>query len=532
MRNKCKIGIIAAALLIAASVSGVWGGGKQETAKNAGETLVMSYPTDIGEINPHTYGSPQWIQALVYDGLTRFKDGKVIPALAERWEISPDGKEYTFYLRKGNVFSDGTPVNAAIVKKNLDVIIKHKDEHKWMETVNQLQAVQVIDENTVKLVLGAPFSAVLQELALSRPLRIGAEAIFPPGGDTTEGIVKAVGGGRWILKNYVEGQYSTFERNERYWGEKPTFRYLEVRVIPDINTAANSLKAGELNLLYDIEGQMTGDVFNDLRNSGFETFISNPVNTNNLLLNTARGNTRDLAVRKALNHAVDKKSIADNIFYGLYTSADTLMSPNTPYCNVPLSLYAYDLSKATELLDNAGWRLERGSPYRKKDGQELLIRYSYLGNNESAKILGEVLQNQYGKIGVHIELVAQDEQSYYASQDDGLFEMMLTETWGDPFDPHSYISSFRNPSHGDYAAQLGLSMKPQIDTAISRALNSTNEEEIQANYAYVLQTLHDQAVYVPLTSSTRQMAFPAEIQNVGFNTMADIPIEEFRYVSR
>jgi nickel transport system substrate-binding protein len=110
--------------------------------------------------------------------------------------------------------------------------------------------------------------------------------------------------------------------------------------------------------------------------------------------------------------------------------------------------------------------------------------------------------------------------------------MMLTASWGPPFDPHSYVSSFRVPSHSDYAAQLGLSMKPEIDSAISRALNSTNEEEIKANYAYVLQTLHDQAVYVPLTFSTRQAAFPAEVQGIRFNTRADVPIEEFRYVPR
>lgn len=530
MHRKLWMSLAALILMVALLVSGCAKKGTK-TAEKAGETLIMSYPTDIGPINPHTYGSPQWIQSLVYDGLTRFKDGKVIPAMAERWEISPDGKEYTFYLRKGNVFSDGTPVNAAIVKKNLDVIIKHKDEHDWMETVNQLQEVIVVDENTVKLVLGSPFSAALQELATSRPLRIGAEAIFPPGGDSAEGIVKAVGSGRMILKEYVEGQYSIFERNERYWGEKPQFRYLEVRVIPDINTAANSLKAGEINLLYDINGQMTGDSFNDLKNSGFGTFISNSVFTTILALNTNRGHTRDLAVRKALNHAVDKKSIVDNIFYGLQTPADTLMSPDTPYCDVPLPLYEYDPLKAAELLDNAGWRLEQGSPYRKKDGQELLIQYSYLGDNESDRILGEVLQNQYGKIGVHIELIAQDDQSYYASQEEGLFEMMVTASWGPPFDPHSYISSFRVPSHADYAAQLGLSMKPEIDKAISTALNATNEKEIQDNYAYVLRTLHDQAVYVPLTFPTRQAAFPAEVQGISFNTRADVPFEGFRIVT-
>ncbi|MDR2394780.1 MAG: nickel ABC transporter substrate-binding protein [Treponema sp.] len=501
-------------------------------AETAGETLIMSYPSDPGMLNPHTYSSPQWIQALVYEGLTRFKDGKVIPAIAESWDVSPDGKEYTFHLRKGNVFSDGTPVNAAIVKKNFDAVLKHKDEHNWMESVNQLQEVVIVDDNTVKLILRAPFSATLQELALSRPLRIGAEALFPESGDTAaDGILKPLGGGMWMLKEYVPEQYIIFERNEKYWGQKPSFRYLEVRIIPDINTAANALKAGEINLLYDIEGQMTGDIFNDLKNSGLETVISNPVYTTILALNTARGATRELAVRYALEYAIDKKSIADNVFYGLETPADTLMPVSTPYCNVPLTPYNYDPEKAVEFLENAGWLMEQGSQYRRKNGQELRIKFSYLGDNEAAKIIGQVLQNQYGKIGANIELIAQDDQSYYASQEEGLFEMMLTASWGDPFDPHSYFSSFRHPSHSDYAAQLGLSMKPQIDKAISTALNSTDEEETQANYTYVIRTLHEQAVYVPLTYPTRQMAFPVEIQGVRFNTRADVPLEEFRIVS-
>jgi nickel transport system substrate-binding protein len=504
---------------------------KQAANTNRADTLIMSYPADVRTVNPHTYGTPQWIQSLVYEGLTRFKDGKVIPALAESWEVSPDGKEYTFHLRKGVVFSDGTPVNAAIVKKNLDISIKHKAEHDWMESVNQLREVIVIDDSTVKLVLNAPFSALIQELATSRPLRIGAEAMFPPSGDTTDGVAVPIGGGRFVVKDYVEGQYITFERNEKYWGEKPNFRYLEVRIIPDINTAANSLKAGEINLLYDINGQMTGDVFTDLKSSGFETFISTPVYTSVLALNSARGHTRELAVRQALNYAVDKKSIADNVFYGLQIPADTLMPPSTPYCDVPLAPYTYDPAKAAELLNSAGWILAPGARYRKKGSEELHIRYTYLGINESDRIVGEVLQNQYGKIGVRLELLAQDDQNYYAAQEEGLFEMMLTSSWGDPFDPHSYFSSFRHPSHADYAAQLGLTMKPQIDAAVSTALNATDESVVRDNYAYVLRTLHEQAPYVPLMYTTRQMAFPKEIRGVRFNTRADVPIEEFSYAA-
>jgi nickel transport system substrate-binding protein len=501
---------------------------KPETAEKAGETLIVAYPFDRGTINPHIYGSTMWMQSLVYEGLTRFKDDKVIPALAERWEISPDGKEYTFYLRKGNVFSDGTPVNAAIVKKNFDAVLKHKEEHAWMETVNQLQEVVVIDETTVKLILGSPFSAILQELALARPLRVGAEAIFPPGGDTSEGIAAVVGSGRWILKEDVPNQYKLFERNDNYWGEKPHIWYMEVRVIPDINTAANSLKSGEINLIYDVEGQMSGDIFNDLKNSGFNTVISKPALTNNLMLNTARGATRELAVRQALNYGVDKKSIAENIYYGLHRPADTLMPPSTPYCDVPLVPYTYDTEKAAALLEEAGWRLETGRQYRRKNGEELRIRYYYLGDREASKIIGEVLQNQYAKIGIHVEMAFQDEQNYYAGQQEGLFEMMMGQSWGAPFDPHSYFSSFRALAHGDYNAQLGLPMKPQIDAAVSIALNSTNENDVRANYAYVLRTLHEQAVYVPLTFTTWQAVFPSEVQGVSFNTDSDAPIEEFR----
>jgi nickel transport system substrate-binding protein len=527
--KKKSVVLLAACFMVAALVS--CAKKEAEPAGKAEDTLIMSYPFEPGVINPHTYARAMWIQALVYDGLTRFKDGKVVPALAERWEISSDGKEYTFYLRKGNVFSDGTPVNAAIVKKNFDAVLKHRDRHNWMETANQLREVVVVDDTTVKLLFDAPFSGALQELSLARPFRVGADAIFLPSGDTAEGIAEVVGSGMWVLKEQVEGQYLKLERNETYWGAKPQFRYLEIRIIPDINTAGNSLKAGEISLIYDLEAQMTGDVFNDLKNAGLQTVSSEPVNTNSLLLNSEHGFTRELAVRKALNHAVDKKSIADNIFYGLQIPADTLMPASTPYCDIPLTPYTYDPVKAVALLEEVGWKLEAGSQYRRKNGQELVLRYTYLGDNESARTMGEVLQNQFSKIGVRMEMVSQDAQTLYENQHTGNFEILLGESWGDPFDPHSYFSAMRNPGHGDYGAQVGLSMKPEIDKAISTALNSTDEEEIQDNYAYVLRTLHEQAVYVPMTFSARQAAFPASVQGIRFNTIVDIPIEEFRIVS-
>ncbi len=496
---------------------------------SAKETLIVSYSADTGDLNPHTYDSPMWIQSLVYEGLTRFVNGKIVPGIAKSWDISEDGKTYVFHLDESNVFSDGTPVNAEIVKKNFDAVIANKERHEWMETYQVLDSVDVVDDYTVQLNLNAPFSGLLQELSLSRPARIGSEAIFPADGDTSETIAEPVGSGPWKQVEHVDSQYTLFERNDHYHGTKPSYRYLKVMIIPDINTASNSLKAGEIDMIYDIESQMTGDVYNELESAGFSANLSDPVTTNMILLNTNSGPTKDVNVRLALEYCIDKESISENIFGGLQTPADYLMNPDTPYCDVPdMTVYSYDAKKAEELLDKAGWKLEDGNNIRTKDGEELTLRFLYEGDNDSVKMMGQVIQAECAKVGINIELVAQDATNYGNSQKEGLFELLQAETWGDPFDPHSYMSSFRVSSHGDYAAQLGLKNKAELDNDITTALNSTDEKVVEEKYQSVLRTLTDQAVYVPITYTTKAYIFNKDVvSNVTYNTYLDVPYETF-----
>ncbi|MEG0875186.1 MAG: ABC transporter substrate-binding protein, partial [Clostridiales bacterium] len=203
-----------------------------------------------------------------------------------------------------------------------------------------------------------------------------------------------------------------------------------------------------------------------------------------------------------------------------------LMSTQTPYCDIGLTPYDYNLDKAKSLLEESGWKLADGATYRSKDGKELAIDFIYLGDNDAQKNIGQVLQNQYQQIGIKVNLLAQEKQTYGDKQKSGEFGMLLAETWGDPFDPHSYLSSFRNPSHGDYAAQVGLPMKKEIDNTINKALNSTDTKIVQESYDYVLRTLHEQAVYVPITFTTKQAAFGDNISKVRFNTLVESPFGE------
>ncbi len=493
------------------------------------QTLVVSYSADTGDLNPHAYDSPMWVQSLVYEGLTRFVDGEVVGGIAESWDISEDGKTYVFHLDPDNMFSDGTPVNAEIVKKNFDAVLSNKERHDWMETYQVLDSVDVVDDYTVQLNLSAPFSGLLQELSLSRPVRVGAEAMFPEDGDTSEAIAEPVGSGPWKQVEHVESQYALFERNDNYHGTKPSYQYLKVMIIPDINTSANSLKAGEIDMIYDIESQMTGDVYNELVSAGFEANLSDPVTTNMILVNTNSGPTKELEVRQALEYCIDKESISENIFGGLQPPADYLMNPKTPYCDVPdMTVYEYNEEKAEELLDEAGWTLEEGGDVRTKDGEALVLRFLYEGDNDSVKTMGQVIQAECADVGIKIDLVAQDATNYGNSQKEGLFELLQAETWGDPFDPHSYMSSFRVSSHGDYAAQLGLENKEELDAAITTALNSTDEKEVEENYQFVLKTLTDQAVYVPVTYTTKAYAYNKDtVSDVSYNTYLDVPYETF-----
>lgn len=508
------------------SSSGSGSGTNATKASTENDTLVICHPEDVGTLNPHTYDSPMYIQGWVYEGLTKWEDNEVKPALAESWDISQDGKEYTFHLRKGVKFTDGSQWNADVAKKNFDSVLKHKKDHSWLESLNQIKSVDVIDEHTIKMTLNNAYYPILQELTLPRPMTFGAESIFPDSNDTyTDGIKEAIGTGMWKIKEHKEGEYAIFERNDDYWGEKPSFKYVKVLVTPDANTAANLLKSGEVDMIYDIAGQLSADAFEELKNSGFTTEISGPMATLAIAVNSNKGATKDVKVRQALEYAIDKDSIVKNVYNGLREKTETLFDSSLPYCDIDWPTYSYDVEKSKSLLDEAGWKLEDGKEYRTKDGKTLTLEYCYVSSDTICKNLGEVLQGQFKKIGVEIKLVGEESQSFNTRQQDGSFDLVVSETWGNQFDPHSMVASYREPSHADFRAQEGLPNKKDLDKTITDLLVETDETKRQEMYTEVLTSLQEQAVYLPICTKTVLVAHKAEITGIEFNTDSYIPLQ-------
>ncbi|MHC1712488.1 MAG: nickel ABC transporter substrate-binding protein [Solidesulfovibrio sp.] len=500
----------------------------------AGGQLVFSWQANAGPLNPHLYSPNQmYAQNMVYEPLVRYaEDGSLVPWLAEKWDISPDGKTYTFTLRQDVAFSDGTPFDAQAVKKNFEAVLQNIKRHKWLELINQLDVLEAPNARTFVMKLKGPYYPALAELALIRPLRFLAPSAFPENGNTVEGLKKPVGTGPWILAESKLGEYDLFVRNERYWGKKPTLETILVKVITDPNSRLTAYETGEIDLIYGAGGHATGqigmDAFkglaDDKRNT---TAVSGPLGTRALCLNSGRGPTSELAVRQAVAHAVDKNALVTGVFLDVEKRADTLFAPGIPYCDLGLAPFAFDRTTAAALLDGAGWKLPKDGKVREKDGKPLEIEICFVGNDALQKFIAELLQGELAKVGIALRLTGEESDAFGKRQQSGDFGIIFNDTWGPPYEPHAMVSSMRSPAHADYQAQVGLPMKAAIDAKIGQVFATTDEKTRQALYRDILTTLHEQAVYLPLTYMTNIMAHRDNVTEKGFGPLKDdIPFQE------
>lgn len=507
-----------------------------ETKKTSGAPrteLAYASTKDIRDINPHLYSGEMAAQNMVFEPLVINTKEGVKPWLAERWEISPDGREYTFHLRPGVTFTDGTPFNAEAVKLNMDAIVANRPRHAWLDMVNEMERNEVVDELTYKLVLKHPYYPTLVELGLVRPFRFISPKCFIDG-QTKNGVSGYVGTGPWVLTEHKDKQYALFTANEHYWGSKPGLESVRWKVMPDHQTILLALQKGEIDLLFGADGDMLNlDAFDALRKEGkYVTTISDPVASRAILLNAHQPVTGDRAVRLAFQHAVDKTAIAEGLLNGTETVADTLLAKTVPYCDTDLPVRAYDPDLAARMMDEAGWKPGKDGQ-RYKDGKKCEVRIYYNSDNAQERAISEYLQSDLKKIGVSLKIIGEEKQAFLDRQRTGDFDLQYSLSWGTPYDPQSYLSSWRIPAHGDYQAQVGLDRKPWLDATITALMIEPDEAARRNIYRDVLTYIHDQGVYIPLTYSRTKAVHTPELQGVAFGmSQYEIPFERMYFLPR
>lgn len=490
----------------------------EEEAASGKDTLVVRTAKDIGDMNPHTMKSQMYAQDWVYESLVALENGKVVPELAESWEVSDDGLTYTFHLREGVKFSDGSAFNSEIAKKNIEAVRNHKENYSFLQSLAAIESVEAPDELTLVLVLSSPCNSLLNDFTYSRPLVMLGEAGFPSEGDPYDnGTTAPIGTGMWVLKEHVADQYALFERNENYWGEKPSFQYLKAVLIPDVNTAATALKAGEIDVMVD-STQITADIYKSMEAAGFKVDMAPTTSISNLNINTAGPVTGDIHVRLAMEYATDNAAISEGIFGGLQEPAYSYFSKDVPYTDTGIEPYAYDLEKANQILEESGWVYAEGDTVRSKDGQKLEMDLIYDASVTNDRDIGLILQSQYAQAGIQVNIVPQDSQVYRQNWAAGEFGVLIYSSWGGSYEPYATLAAMAADGDKFNTVQKGMSNKKELDAIMIDCLSQTDETKLQENFDYIMDSFHNEAVYVPLTVTSTLAVYNSGLTGLDLNS--------------
>ncbi|HLU03603.1 MAG TPA: ABC transporter substrate-binding protein [Advenella sp.] len=362
-----------------------------------------------------------WTQLLIYDQLVKpSADGtKIEPGLADKWEISQDGKTYTFHLRENAKFSDGKPVTAD------DVIFSLKraagEKSGWARFFKPITGYEKVDDRTVKLSLDAPFTPMLNNLALFSASVLPAALLEQKG---EEFFNAPIGSGPFSLKAWQKGQRVSLDKNPNYWQQgKPAVEQASLEIIGDDNARILKLKANELDAAMDIPFNQVAMLQND---PNIKTAVAKVFRTDLVQLNTSKKPFDDIRVRQALNYAINKQTIIQGVLKGNGEPAASSL-PIMAHHNTDIKPYPYDLAKAKQLLAEAGLA----------DGFKATLLIP--SGDVTSRQVGLVIQNALSKIGVTIQVQTIESSSQFTTTKAGNYEMSLTYTTSDTIDPDQLI---------------------------------------------------------------------------------------------
>jgi peptide/nickel transport system substrate-binding protein len=340
--------------------------GTTGAAKSGGSlTFAQNQPIKKADsVDAQTYPAAYEANFTIFSNLVTFgPDLQIVPDLAEKWETSPEGTVWTFHLRQGVTFHDGSQFNAAAVQAHIKRI---QDPKTASPNANQWQHItdaKVIDDATVQLTTAKPFGPMLNYLAHGSGGIPSPAAIDKYGDQFGQ---HPTGTGRYKLDSFTPGSDLILTRNDAYFGGRPPLDRIRFRPVPEVGSRVAALEASEADVINDVPPEEAQRLQKSkgiqvLRKPGLRTFW--------MEFNLNLDMFKDKQVRQALNYAVDKEAIVKSLFLGF---ASVLDSPAAATIQGYTSVgrYAYDPQRANQLLDGAGWT-KGPDGIRQKDGRKL-----------------------------------------------------------------------------------------------------------------------------------------------------------------
>lgn len=331
-----------------ALVAGPSGGAGAQT------TFTVVDANDVTNLDPHRSVNAPSISLVNHISEPLIINGRegLRPVLATRWEVSADGLAYTFFLRRGVKFHDGTEFDANAVKVNFDRVISPALKGTIGNNyLGMIKETVVVDPHTVRVMLDKPFGAFLNHIGHPSVGHIASPAaIATHGWDAVAS--RLVGTGPYRLVEWVRGDQVLLEKFDGYWGDKPAFDRVAYRPVAEAATRVAMVEKGEAQLALNLPVE---DVARLSANPKLSIVPATSIITSHIFINTRRKPFDDVRVRQALNHAVDKRRIIESIFGGAAMAVNSPVAPQV-FAHRDLTPYEYDPDKARRLLAEAGVR--------------------------------------------------------------------------------------------------------------------------------------------------------------------------------
>lgn len=437
-----------------------------------GGTLVLSVISDPKTFNPLLSKENSSSEALKYlfEGLTT-EDGvttEILPALAESWSISPDGREYIFRLRSGVLWSDGQPFTSADVVFTYNRLIANPDIPSSMRDIMTLKGkpifAEAIDDLTVRFKLESPFAPFLRSTGTDiLPKHILVASVDKGEFNSTWTLevdpAQLVGTGPFVMSDYLPSQRIIYKKNQNYWKKDeqgkslPLLDGIIVMIVPNLEAQILMFEAGETHAT-GLRGQDWLVLESKTKKGGFSLInagasFSSQFIFFNLEPDAFTRNKRpawkqklfeQIAFRKAMAHAVDRQSIINNVMFGFGIVQKAPISPaNTSFHNPNIKPYAYDLTRAAAILDEAGFTDQDGDGLR-EDGHGNNIKFELLTNSENdiREKIGEIFRSDLKALGIRVIFrPIQFNQLVERLDSTGDWEAILLGLTGGSIDPHS-----------------------------------------------------------------------------------------------
>ncbi|MDQ3549869.1 MAG: ABC transporter substrate-binding protein, partial [Chloroflexota bacterium] len=428
-----------------------------------------------------------------------------------------DGTEHTFTLQSGVKFHDGTDFSAEAVVFNLDRMVSPDSKSRLAgpRLTGFYESSEAVDATTVKIVFSQPNGAFLTDLSQNFMTMLSPAAVEK---FSAEEIGRnPVGTGPFTFVEWVENSHIKMVRNEEYNWASPMFgrqgtAYLDsitFRIIPEDGARMAALESGELNYVDIVP---TIDFTRIEEDSNYTTYsVPQPGVPYAYMLNTKRAPTDDLAVRQAINYAVDKEQVIDTLYQGLYTPAYGPLSPASFAYNPAVeTMYPFDPEQAKQVLEEAGW-VEGSDGIREKDGTPLEIEHYVFTDTKVA----EVMQAQLEEVGIRSNVTLLEVGAVNEAATQGEASNLAPLPYRDA-DPAvlCVVLCIKNEGKG---FAWTFHKNDELDSEIEMGQSTTDPAEREQHYGRAQILAMEEALLIPVYNNNGLTASTAEVKGVTFD---------------